>query len=256
MATETKERKGKESRRGRAEREKRDSQFKEEVIDLNRCAKVVKGGRRFSFAALVCVGDGKSQVGLGFGKANEVPEAIQKGVEAAKKNMVKIPLLGRTLPHEIVGEFGTARVLMKPASEGTGLIAGSHARKVLELAGVHDVLAKSLGSDNAMNVAKATLQGLVSLSRADQIARLRGKEMEEILGKKLAKLHAKSLAEIDGVKLEEEKKEEKVNPEEAAKLQDTEPEATAEGTETTEQAPEAATQAPEAGAGETEEKQD
>ena len=170
--------------------------LRDEVIMLNRCAKVVKGGRRFSFSALVAVGDGEGHVGLGFGKANEVPEAIAKAVESGKKNLVQIPLIGRTLPHQIIGQYSTARVMLKPASTGTGLIAGAQVRKVLELAGIHDVLAKSLGSDNVMNVAKATLNGLVSLKRPEIIARLRGKKIDDLLGPNKARLYQETMSRI------------------------------------------------------------
>ncbi len=156
--------------------------LKEEVIQLNRTAKVVKGGRRFSFAALVVVGDGNGYVGVGFGKANEVPEAISKAAEDGKKNLIKIPMRGRTIPHATVGRFGAARVVLKPASEGTGLIAGSGVRTVLNLAGVHDILTKVLGTNNKINVVKATVAGLASLLSAEEIARLRGKSIPELFG--------------------------------------------------------------------------
>lgn len=158
--------------------------LRDEVIHINRVSKVVKGGRRFSFAAMVVVGDGAGHVGLGYGKANEVPDAIQKANDKAKKNIVRIPLMNRTIPHEIIGVHDSARVLLKPASEGTGLIAGAAVRKVLDLAGVHDILAKSLGSDNISNVIKATMSGLQNLRRADQVARLRGKHVHQLIGRK------------------------------------------------------------------------
>jgi small subunit ribosomal protein S5 len=156
-----------------------EGQYDERVIAINRVAKVVKGGRRFSFTALVVVGDGNGNVGLGYGKAKEVPAAIQKGMEEAKKNFFAVPLAGSTLTHAVLGEHDAAQVLLKPAAPGTGVIAGGAARAILEAAGVHDVLAKSLGSSNAINVARATLEGLRSLRRPEKIAALRGLSAEE-----------------------------------------------------------------------------
>jgi small subunit ribosomal protein S5 len=156
--------------------------LQERVVEINRVAKVVKGGRRFSFTALVVVGDERSVVGVGYGKANEVPLAIQKGVERAKKNLYKVPMHGSTITHQVTGIYGAGRVFLRPASEGTGVIAGGGVRAVLELAGIHDVLSKSLGSQNPINLVKATMTALENLRSPDEVAQLRGLTIAEVLG--------------------------------------------------------------------------
>ncbi len=156
--------------------------IKERVVSLNRVAKVVKGGRTFRFSALVVVGDENGHVGCGMGKAAEIPDAIRKGIEDAKKNMVSVPLLGTSIPHDIIGKFGAGSVLLKTAPEGTGVIAGGAVRAVIELAGIRDIRTKCLNSNNPRNVVNATINGLANLKRAEEVAKLRGKTVEEILG--------------------------------------------------------------------------
>ena len=172
----------------RRDRDRRDrdheeqSEFKEKLVSVNRVAKTVKGGRNFRFAALVVVGDGAGRVGAGIGKAAEIPEAIRKANENAKKHLITVPLAGTTVPHPITGSFGTGKVVNLPAPEGTGVIAGGAARAVLELAGVKDIRTKSFGTSNPINTVKATIEGLKLLRSPEQVAKLRGKTVEEILG--------------------------------------------------------------------------
>ncbi|MCP9426161.1 30S ribosomal protein S5 [Cutibacterium acnes] len=174
------ERRGRDNRRGQNDRNRNQNEYLERVVAINRVAKVVQGGRRFSFTALVVVGDGEGSVGVGYGKAKEVPAAIAKAVEEAKKHFFKVPLVGRTITHPVIGEKAAGVVMLRPASPGTGVIAGGSARAVLECAGVHDVLAKSLGSSNAINVVHATVDALQQLEEPEEVARRRGKSVEDI----------------------------------------------------------------------------
>ena len=159
-----------------------EKEFVEKIVSINRVAKVVKGGKNFRFAVLVVVGNKKGKVGVGTGKAQEIPEAIRKGIDDAKKNLIDVPMLEGTIPHESLGIFGAGKVLLKPAPEGTGVIAGGPVRAVVELAGITDIVSKSLGSANARNMVNATIVALEQLKRAEEVAKLRGKTVEEILG--------------------------------------------------------------------------
>jgi small subunit ribosomal protein S5 len=177
--------------------------LQERVIEINRVAKVVKGGRRFSFTALVAVGDENSVVGIGYGKAREVPLAIQKAVENARKDLIKVPMYGQTIPHKIIGRYGSGHVVLRPASPGTGVIAGGGVRAVLELAGIRDVLSKSIGTQNPINLVKATMDGLIQLRRPEEVAKLRGLSVNQVLGLDKLQEAKKLQADANGVEGEE-----------------------------------------------------
>src|SRR5438445_3712956 len=177
------------------DRDRSGSDLSERVVSLNRVAKVVKGGRKFSFSALIVVGDQNGRVGAGMGKAREVPEAIRKGVEVAKRNMIQVPMVGTTIPHEIRFKWGAAKILMKPAAPGTGVISGGAMRAVIELAGIKDILTKSLGTNNPINTVRATIAALQELRTAQEVAELRGKGLDDIVGKRLAEAYRTAAAE-------------------------------------------------------------
>ena len=178
-------------------------QYEERTIKVNRVAKVVKGGRRFSFTALMVIGDGNGHVGLGYGKAKEAGLAVQKGIEEARKNMFEVPIAGTTVIHPVLGEAGAGRVLLKPAAPGTGVIAGGAARAILEMAGIKDVIAKSLGSSNGINVAHATIAGLKSLRKPEELAELRGKAMDQVVPAGTLRAYRERQRDQDLFKIEE-----------------------------------------------------